>query len=1173
MNNEINTPDGNCQPENENTKRRRNPWLKVLKWIGLTIVTLAVLLTLVVGVAVWILTPERLTPLVEKYGSDFIDGELNVRRVELTYWSTFPRLEIDVDNLEVVSATLRGLSAEQREALPIGADTLLRVKSFHGGINILKLLTGTIALQDVTIKRPEVILVNVSPTLSNYSIFPTSEEVDTTATIIPDISLTRFEITEGAPIRYVSLSDSIDFNILLTATKIVGNKAPDYRIDFAAGGNANLDGLSFDKLRIGMGGDIVWDHSNPYQIELREFQTGFNDINTVINTTVDFGKDLTIEKLLFVMPPVRINSIIGLIPPQMRGELTKLKNDLQLGLTAKLIKPYTLSADRYPTLEMSMIIPEGSASYEQLHLSKLAVDLNAYIDGENLNSSHFELKRLLAIGESVGFNLEANLTDPMSDPKVNGRFRGGIDFARLPSTLTSLIGATLSGRLHADATFKMRQSDLSRENFHRMKVEGDVSLRNFNMSIPAEDVDAYLRNAELKFGTTSHFTHADVTADSLLTVSLKIDTIALRSPELTMSGAGMRLGIGCKNIASSADTTLINPIGGGGEIRRFTMYTPADSTRLRLRDISVKGALRRYNDNNRAPQLNLALNAGRIRYSDRLNRASLRESNVTLLLHPSKPKIGRRMRHAIDSINAATPGLSPDTVYARARQIVRTQRNAAPRKKGEKVSDTEKIDFEIDNQTRSLLRKWRAEGHIKAKRARLLTPYFPLRNVFSDVDFKFNNDSITIHDTKYKVGNSDFVIDGSITNLTRALTSRRGNQPLIVNFRVVSDTINVNQIAAAVFAGAAFAEHERKLGGNITISDSDNDEAVQRSIEATSDTTQAGPLLIPTNIEATVRLAARNVIYADFLFHNFRGSAEIFDGALNLRNLSARTDVGGIDLTALYQGLHPDSLSFAFGMQVRDFRLARFMELMPSLDTIMPLLRDVKGIVNAEVAATSAIDRDMNLRIPSLNAAVNITGDSLVLIDAETFRKIGKWLLFKHKDRNVINHLNARMVVRNAQMELFPFIFDIDRYKLGVYGSNDLDLNFKYHVAVLKSPIPFKFGINVSGNPDKMKIRLGGAKINEKSAAQTVAIADTTRINLLNQIENVFRRGVRRAGRSELNLNTAPLPSHDETPESSDTISHSDSLLFIKEGLLPAPPAPPVDPATTEGSKNKKKKK
>ena len=170
----------------------------------------------------------------------------------------------------------------------------------------------------------------------------------------------------------------------------------------------------------------------------------------------------------------------------------------------------------------------------------------------------------------------------------------------------------------------------------------------------------------------------------------------------------------------------------------------------------------------------------------------------------------------------------------------------------------------------------------------------------------------------------------------------------------------------------------------------------------------------------------------------------------------------------------------------------------------------------------------------------------------------------------MVDKMAVEVLVKDSQLELFPFMFNIDRYKLGVLGYNDLAMNFNYHVSVLKSPIPFKFGITVKGNPDKMKVRLGKAKFKENMAAERVAIVDATRINLLRQIENVFRRGVDRSSKLKL-INTGHKVERFTDEESSDTISHADSLLFIQEGVLPAPPEPLATP--TEDEKNDKKKK
>jgi hypothetical protein len=193
-----------------------------------------------------------------------------------------------------------------------------------------------------------------------------------------------------------------------------------------------------------------------------------------------------------------------------------------------------------------------------------------------------------------------------------------------------------------------------------------------------------------------------------------------------------------------------------------------------------------------------------------------------------------------------------------------------------------------------------------------------------------------------------------------------------------------------------------------------------------------------------------------------------------------------------------------------------------------------------------------------------------VLIDPETFKIMSKWLMFKDKNKNVIDHMAVQMTVEDNVMQLYPFIFDFDRYRLGVQGSNDLAMNFNYHVAVLKSPIPFKFGINIKGNADKYKVRLGRAKFNEKTALQVTTI-DTTRVNLVKQIQNVFRRGVRNSNFARVNVDEIKRSAKLATED--DTLSHLDSLRFIQEGLIEAPDTIQSEEVLKEKARSRKSSK
>lgn len=1160
------------------SKRRRPLWVRVLCGLLWTVVGVIVILLVVITVAVSYLKPEKLTPLVEKYANEYVTGaDVEVGRVEISFWSTFPRFVLDVQNLAVRSHILDSLPANMRDSLPAYTDSLLSLRHFNGSVNIPQILAGKIHLYDIVMEHPAVNIVQATQSNSNFDIFPESEEDESSSrVIIPDISFGKFTITDDMPVRYYSRPDSIDLFVNIASTALDGNGAPAYNVSISGLTSAHLPSLTIPHLSFGAEGVIKWSQKSPSSISLQDFKLSAGDVTTYLSTEIDFTDGLKINSLDFLLPQTPAADILSLIPAEMQGELAKVKADFDVRLHTSLTKPFVPAVDSIPSLELEINIPEGRAEYEQLILTRFALDAKADVDGDDLDRSTVDLSKLLAVGKGVGFELSARFADLLTDPSADGTFKGGIEINRLPKILLDKLPCKIDGSLRADSRFKLRRSYLDKDNFHRMRLTGEATLRDFSVSMPELPADLYTHTVELKLGTNSSFTRGDVHVDSLLTASLKIDSISADVTGFVLQATGLNLGVGCQNTASSADTTLINPIGGRIVADRIMFKSTEDSMRMRLRKPTVGATLRRYKGETTKPQLHLDIATEGAFYADRVNRALLSKALLYVTAHPASLSDTPRRSRLADSIASLHPELSQDSInslVAQARKERRARRAVAMAADSAAVADGEVVDISVDNSLRRLMRRWEARGVLKAERMRAFTPYFPLRNTLSDLNVKFTSDSITVTDTRMRSGHTSLVMNGNISNITNALTSLNHSQPLRMDFSLVGDTIEVNEIAAAVFAGAAFAERDSL--GTYTAPDTDDETVLQTSVSNTTSSDSLSILVVPSNIEAKINVAAKDIIYSNLLFHDFKGNMNVFGGAINLESMSARTSVGSIDLNALYSAPEQDDASFAFGMKINDFHIGQFLDLVPAIDSLMPLLYGIDGIINADIAATSNIDKGMNIDIPSLKAAVKLSGDSLVLVDPETFRKVGKWLLFKDKTHNVIDSMNVEMIVQDSRLELFPFIFNIDRYKLGVMGSNDMAMNLHYHIAVLKSPIPFKFGVNISGTVDDMKIRLGGAKFNEKNMPRSVAIADTTRVNLVREIGNIFRRGVRGAKSGSLNLGTLPsnvrVISEDGEPGS---ISHSDSLYFMNEGLIARPDTVnSITPVSGKKIKSKSRKK
>jgi hypothetical protein len=96
----------------------------------------------------------------------------------------------------------------------------------------------------------------------------------------------------------------------------------------------------------------------------------------------------------------------------------------------------------------------------------------------------------------------------------------------------------------------------------------------------------------------------------------------------------------------------------------------------------------------------------------------------------------------------------------------------------------------------------------------------------------------------------------------------------------------------------------------------------------------------------------------------------------------------------------------------------------------------------------------------------------------------------------VIDSVSVDLAIKNSKIEVFPFLLEIDRYRVAVGGTHNLDMTFNYHISVLKSPVPFKLGLDVTGNMDKPQFKITKCKYKNTfdPAKEQILIAEKTNI-------------------------------------------------------------------------------
>lgn len=377
---------------------------------------------------------------------------------------------------------------------------------------------------------------------------------------------------------------------------------------------------------------------------------------------------------------------------------------------------------------------------------------------------------------------------------------------------------------------------------------------------------------------------------------------------------------------------------------------------------------------------------------------------------------------------------------------------------------------------------WMPKGIVGFNRLRFRTPEFGLPIRMSKTAVTVDGPKITLKNASVRIGRSNMTATGDMMGVYRAMTK---GEKLTAHLSLTSDLIDCNQLINSL----SFPE--------------DTTEVLTDSVPS-----EMKLFVIPRNIDFELQTDLKKVIFEKMLFENVHGAVDIKNQAIHLEDFSMRALDADMKAVMVYKAGSPRGGYAGFDFKIRNINIAKLVDFVPALDTIVPMLRSFKGRVMFDVAADARLDSAMNIRIPTLRSAIHIKGDSLVLMDGETFAEISKMLMFKNKKENVFDSISVNVTVHDGNVTVYPFLVEIDRYKAAVGGEQGLDMNFNYHISILKSPLPFKAGVNISGNLDKMKFRIGKAKYKDAVTPAAVHRVDSTRMNMGNEIVNRFRRVV-----------------------------------------------------------------
>ena len=1115
--------------ENSNTKR-------LLFRAGLCL--LGVLLVSVIAVMVviyMVLTPRKITPVLLNASKDYIHGEVGCESIDITFFSVFPDVGVRLKNGSISSE----------------ADTLLVFDQFTATIHPLAFIfRKQLIIRQLSIENADIYLHIDTLGKVNWDIFSSADSLkvkaDTTAFVMPELNINNIRLS-NVNFTFNDVQRDMFLMVDSLTMRLRGNLTKE-RADLSFGirtpaVTAYYQGHTFTRsLPFSFRTTFVRDQlQKTLTIERGTLKAGTIELNTqgVLKQSDDSGiVDVDVD---FSLNASSLDELTGMIPERIADFSSKFTADGKVVSNGKLTGQW--GDGRFPLVTLSLLLADGTlASLDQPKspfIEDVNVDFHAKFDPSRVQPSSIKLNNLCLQTASSKLTVKGEFDHILTKPDLKAQVKANIDFTQM-SQILPVKGMTMEGQIDFDVSVQCFLEDILASNYGKINANGVADMREVKFRHDAEQIFFYTSNVGLKLGINTKDSMSERFPESLLRCRIVLDTLHLnRKDELVANTSRLSAVLAT---SEPKDTASIVPITIGSRISTMRLVM-GDSVRVRGVQAAGNVQIRPRVDMPDLQEINgiftIDTLMGRAReMSGRVSKASVK---FQLVKQPARQRSASGSFVASDSSRPMLP--EGEVISQRSTEMLtRAQRDSLRQIRSDPTTN---LSFQIASQeTKDLLRNWEFSGGFASNDLSLRTPYYPLQIRMQEPDIAFTDNTVNLTHAHILLGQSDFTLKGEAEGLRRALLY---NEKISVKMTLDADSLDFNELIRTAVAGSDYAAKdvsEKDSILNIVLDES-------MDVAVADEAVASGIFVVPRNLDVEFNSRIQNGKISNIAIRNARGRIILRDQAIQIPRLRLNTSIGSATMTMVYKAPDPQGAYMGLELGVQQIDLKDLISALPVIVEMAPMINSFEGVVDCDMTVVTALDSLMNVRLSETTASCQLSGQNLVLLDGETFAEISKTLMFKNKNKNIIDSMSVEMIMEDDKLMIFPFQLSIDRYNVAVGGIQNLDMSFNYHITVLKSPVPFKLGLNISGTPDDMKIRPGKAKYKNMFTVAREKQLDNTTINLRQEMNEKLQQSIQDIAGMELRQ-----PLRRPRTEIPDSLKQS---LFQLEDTLVVNPAEPFN--------------
>ena len=998
------------------------------KPVKITLISLGSLLCLLliaVCVLVWVvLTPKRLTPIVNRAAASFVTCPTRIGSVELTFFSTFPKVSLRVEDV---------LLQHPMQGAP--SDTLLRVERIDAAVNIRKLLKeDVLEVKKLHLKNGAALLYTDAEGRQNFDVLAPSDTLDTTASAFPFdwISAKKLQV-EHLDVAYVD--DAAHLKLQLT--------------DFSTRADAELSEESFDgQLKAGIGrlrlhqedstlldadlGDVRLQlkgvlkekvvngevqctvpslslsmdtlrmaeqtalriripaeyHLGNRQLLLDKAEVELDEMLLTLNGSVT-AEDTLFSVLdcdvRYALRTVEVPKLLPWVEKFAPGVTEGMKIDGFLTLDGTVKGRYADSL--LPLVTANLLYKQGRFEDPSLlpqPVKNVVVDASALIDLNNEPNSKVELRRLAAETGKSSVQLQGVVSDLLDRMRCDLLLTGKVHLPDVKPFLPDSLPLDMQGTLKPNMKVKFTLEDLQQVALQRMQASGTLAFQ----SLKAEYDSLRVRSESMTVGIRLPSPNQKGNRKFNELMQVKLDAGALNV--ISLSG-GM-----------DADVKEPHLLVGLSDFMDTT----------RLLSLSCDFEMTSLNAVMDTLDAGISHPKGHVTMTPSAKAAF----NPALALEYESQGLAVRMGSFFKTVTR-TLALSGNVVY--------------------------------DSTPGNVLEQWNPRLNVRLQKAKVEMDMLKDEVEIPEVSFVLTPSMLDLKAGRFGLGETEMNLSGKVLHLSEFLNDEA---MLKADLQLVSDYIDVNYLMD-FFSGM-------NLGAD------------SAEVVPVEEPEEQMPFMVPLGMDVTLDTRATKLLVGETIVEDLAGQVTVKDGVLVLEEMGFTCDAARMQLTAMYKSPRANHLFAYVDLHLLDIRIADLIEMIPDIDTIVPMLKSFAGRAEFHFAAQTNLKSNYDIKYSTLRAAASISGQDLVVLDNETFSTIAKYLRFKKKTENKVDSLSVEMTVFQKNVDLYPFLISMDKYKAIVAGHYVIKDNYDCHLSLVESPLPARLGLNVYGQPEKMKFKL-----------------------------------------------------------------------------------------------------